>query len=172
MIWATGVCAVPTALSFFRGHDSPPLKRRANLLHAYGAGGIAERRHGHQKTNVRLSILIISPWSTPSKNTNVCGTRPWRAGGPCNTHVGAPCNLRLVAWGFSSAVPSGSRLRILRVQEQRKSKSPPNQPMVGRGTHGGLHPFRMLARATRRNVNARSRRVNAARGYWTVHYLQ
>ena len=38
--------------------------------------------------------------------------------------------------GVSSAVRFGSTFRILPDQKGRKSKSPPNQPMVGRGTLG------------------------------------
>ena len=53
---------------------------------------------------------------------------------PGKGHEGAPCKLRLLAWGFLFAVPLGSRFRILLDPKQQKSKSPPNQPMVGRGT--------------------------------------
>jgi hypothetical protein len=38
--------------------------------------------------------------------------------------------------GVSSAVRFGATFRILPDQKGRKSKSPPNQPMVGRGTLG------------------------------------
>jgi hypothetical protein len=39
-----------------------------------------------------------------------------------------------LAWGFSLAPRLYSSFRILPDPNQRKSKSPPNQPMVGRGT--------------------------------------
>jgi len=51
-----------------------------------------------------------------------------------SAHEGAPRKLPLLAWGFSSAVRLGSTLRILLDQSRRKSKSPPNQNRVGRGT--------------------------------------